>query len=77
MLELFIGEELAGRALVRPDVAEPASFEAARPELALFDAQAEKLAAQRRLVKSGDPSPFRTPSRGNTTGIRAWTTSRA
>ena len=49
MLELFIGEELAGRALVRPDVAEPASFETARPELALFDAQAEKLAAQRRL----------------------------
>lgn len=31
MLELFIGEELAGRALVRPDVAEPASFEAAVP----------------------------------------------
>ena len=58
MLELFIGEELAGRALVRPDVAEPASFEAARPELALFDAQAEKLAAQRRLVKSATRPRF-------------------
>ena len=52
MLELFIGEELAGRALVRPDVAEPASFEAARPELALFDATADKLTAQERLVKA-------------------------
>lgn len=58
MLELFIGEELAGRALVRPDVAEPASFETARPELALFDAQAEKLAAQRRLVKSATRPRF-------------------
>ena len=58
MLELFIGEELAGRALVRPDVAEPASFEAARPELALFDAQAEKLAAQRQLVKSATRPRF-------------------
>ena len=58
MLELFIGEELAGRALVRPDVAEPASFEAARPELALVDAQAEKLAAQRRLVKAATRPRF-------------------
>ena len=58
MLELFIGEELAGRALVRPDVAEPASFEAARPELALFDATADKLTAQERLVKAATRPRF-------------------
>ena len=34
------------------------SFEAARPELALFDAQAEKLAAQRQLVKSATRPRF-------------------
>ena len=41
-----------------PDVAEPAAFETARPELALFDAQAEKLAAQRRRVKSATRPRF-------------------
>lgn len=52
MLEIFIGRGLDGEQLVRPDVTEPASFEPARPELALFDARIDKLSAQEAQVKS-------------------------
>lgn len=52
MLELFIGRELGRAHLVCPDAAEPAAGEPARPELALFDAKAEALAAQERSVKA-------------------------
>lgn len=52
MLEVFIGRPLGGEPLARPDVAEPHTFEPARPELALFDATADKLTAQEWLVKS-------------------------
>lgn len=58
MLEVFIGRPLGGEPLARPDVAEPRAFEPARPELALFDATADKLAAQERLVKSATRPRF-------------------
>lgn len=58
MLEVFIGRPLGGEPLARPDVAEPHTFEPARPELALFDASADKLAAQERLVKSATRPRF-------------------
>lgn len=58
MLEVFIGRPLDGAALVRPDVAEPHSYEPERPELALFDARIDKLAAQESLVKSSSRPRF-------------------
>lgn len=58
MLEVFIGRPLGGEPLARPDVAEPHTFEPARPELALFDATADKLTAQERLVKSATRPRF-------------------
>ena len=58
MLEIFIGRELDGRNLTRPEATEPVSFDAARPELALFDAKIGKLSAQERLVKSATRPRF-------------------
>lgn len=58
MLEVFIGRKLDGEQLVRPDVAEPASFEPARPELALFDARIDKLSAQEAQVRSATRPRF-------------------
>ena len=58
MLEVFIGRPVGEAALVRPDVAEPHSFEPERPELALFDARIDKLAAQESLVKSSSRPRF-------------------
>lgn len=58
MLEVFIGRPLGGEPLARPDVTEPRTFEPARPELALFDATADKLTAQERLVKSATRPHF-------------------
>ncbi len=58
MLEVFIGRSLGGEPLARPDVTEPRTFEPARPELALFDATADKLTAQERLVKSATRPRF-------------------
>lgn len=58
MLEVFIGRPLGGEPLARPDVTEPHTFEPARPELALFDATADKLTAQERLVKSATRPHF-------------------
>lgn len=58
MLEVFIGRSLGGEPLARPDVTEPRTFEPARPELALFDATADKLTAQERLVKSATRPHF-------------------
>ena len=55
---MFIGRPLGGEPLARPDVTEPHTFEPARPELALFDASADKLAAQERLVKSATRPRF-------------------
>src|SRR5699024_7472595 len=58
MLGVFIGRRLDGETLVCPDVAEPASFEPERPELALFDARIDKLAAQEAQVRSATRPRF-------------------
>lgn len=52
MLELFIGRPLDSGTLEKPEPSEVASRVSARPELALFDAEAAKLDAQRKAVKS-------------------------
>lgn len=57
MLEIFIGKPLAAE-LQRPDVTEPASQEVARPELAMFDAKIDLLAARERQVKSSTRPRF-------------------
>lgn len=58
MLEIFIGQVLGDGKLTRPDVTQPASFDVARPELALFDAKIDHLAAQEGLVKSSTRPRF-------------------
>lgn len=58
MLEIFIGQELGEQPLVRPDAAEPAFYENARPELALFDAKKEKFTAQEKLIKASTRPRF-------------------
>ena len=58
MLEIFTGRPLGGEQLERPDASEPRSMESSRPELALFDATADKLTAQERLVKAATRPRF-------------------
>ena len=52
MLELYIGQPLSSKKLVRPEMKEVASRISSRPELLLFDAQLNKLNAQRMSVNS-------------------------
>lgn len=52
MLELFIGRPLDSPTLERPSAAAAASRTPARPELALFEAQADKIDARRKTVRS-------------------------
>lgn len=52
MLELFIGQEIGDRTLLRPEVVQPLTTENARPELALFAAKIDRLTAQEKQVKS-------------------------
>lgn len=52
MLELFIGRPLDSGTLEKPALPEVAGRSSAHPELALFDAEASKLDAQRKAVKS-------------------------
>ena len=58
MLEIFTGRPRDGERLERPDASEPRSMESSRPELALFDATADKLTAQERLVKAATRPRF-------------------
>ena len=58
MLGLFIGREVAGQSLQKPDAVAPVSEEPARPELALFEARIDKLSAQEKLVKSSTRPHF-------------------
>ena len=58
MLEIFTGRPLGSERLERPDASEPRSMESSRPELALFDATADKLTAQERLVKAATRPRF-------------------
>mgnify|MGYP003396775746 FL=1 len=50
MLEIFIGQALTSPRLERPTMKELGSRTSARPELALFDAQTNKLEAQRKAI---------------------------
>lgn len=50
MLEIFIGQALTSPQLERPAMKELGSRTSARPELALFDAQTNKLEAQRKAI---------------------------
>lgn len=52
MLEMFIGRPLGRETLERPAPTEIMSRTSARPELALFDAQSDKVYARRKAVKS-------------------------
>lgn len=57
MLELFIGELLQEN-LLRPEFEEMATTELTRPELVLFDAKKNRLAAQEALIKSSTRPKF-------------------
>lgn len=50
MLELFIGQPLWDEKLPKPAVQEPQSLTSARPELALFEAKVNRLAAREKAV---------------------------
>ena len=50
ILEIFIGQELKDNKLQRPAMSEITERHSARPELALFDAQSNKLTAQRQAI---------------------------
>jgi outer membrane protein TolC len=50
MLEVFIGRPLTDETLTRPAMVEVASRTSLRPELAIFDAQSNKLVAQRKAI---------------------------
>jgi outer membrane protein TolC len=52
MLEVFIGQSLSSDKLERPASVEILSRTSARPELALFKAQEDKLLAQRKAINS-------------------------
>ena len=66
MLSIFIGRELAdGERLERPAVADPPSGSVARPELRLFDARINRLAAQERQVKASVRPRFGLFAQGN------------
>ena len=52
MLELFIGQKLITEKLERPAMCEVLSSTSARPELELFDAQENRLSAQRKAINS-------------------------
>ena len=50
MLEVFIGQPLTDETLTRPAMVEVASRTSLRPELAMFDAQSNKLVSQRKAI---------------------------
>lgn len=58
MLALFLGREIGDEQLVRPQAVQSTSTDPLRPELALYDAHAGKLAAQESLVKSATRPRF-------------------
>lgn len=64
MLELFIGQKLITEKLERPAMCEVLSSTSARPELELFDAQENRLAAQRKAINSSVMPRFSTFAQG-------------
>ena len=58
MLEVFIGQSLTDKTLTRPAMVEVASRTSAHPKLAMFDAQADRLAAQRKAITASTMPRF-------------------
>ena len=58
MLTLFVGRDLRTQTLARPDATMPSGSEIARPELTLFDARRDRLAAQAKTIKSATRPTF-------------------
>ncbi len=58
MLGIFIGRDVQGAALARPVAELPSNLEPQSPELALFDAQSDRLSARQLLIKSSTRPTF-------------------
>lgn len=58
MLEIFIGQPLSDEKLSKPELASIESRNSARPELQLFDAQINKLNAQRKAINASTMPRF-------------------
>ena len=58
MLEVFIGQPLTDKTLTRPAMVEVASRTSARPKLVMFDAQTDRLAAQRKAITASTMPRF-------------------
>lgn len=58
MLEVFIGQPLTDKTLTRPAMVEVASRTSAHPKLAMFDAQTDRLAAQRKAITASTMPRF-------------------
>ena len=58
MLEVFIGKPLTDKTLTRPAMVEVASRTSAHPKLAMFDAQTDRLAAQRKAITASTMPRF-------------------
>lgn len=52
ILEIFIGQPLSSKVLERPAMAAVASRTSARPELAMFSSQEDKIEAQRKAIRA-------------------------
>ena len=52
MLEVFIGQSLTDETLTRPAILDVVSRVSARPELVMFEAQGNKIAAQRKAISA-------------------------
>ena len=64
MLEVFIGQPLTDKTLTRPAMVEVASRTLARPELAMFEAQSNKITAQRKAVTASVMPRFSAVAQG-------------
>ena len=58
MLEVFIGQSLTDKTLTRPAMVEVASRTSAHPKLVMFDAQTDRLAAQRKAITASTMPRF-------------------
>ena len=58
MLEVFIGQPLTDKTLTRPAMVEVASRTSAHPKLVMFDAQTDRLAAQRKAITASTMPRF-------------------
>ena len=58
MLEVFIGQSLTDKTLTHPAMVEVASRTSAHPKLVMFDAQTDRLAAQRKAITASTMPRF-------------------